>query len=244
MLRWAFVVLVACDSGKKHEPPRPAEVKPAAAIPSDPWVEARLEMVQKTIVDRGITDSRVINAMRITPRHEFVPPDMRYRAYDDSALPIGFDKTISQAFIVATMTEAAHVKAGDKVLEIGTGSGYQAAVLAMIGAKVYTIEIHPELGKRTQQVLAKLGYRDVHMRIGDGYYGWPEAAPFDAILVTCAAADVPAPLLAQLKVGGKIIIPLGDTDQVLSTITKTANGVERNGLMDVLFGPMVGAIRK
>lgn len=247
MLRWvAFVVLLACDSGKSSPPkPAPSALPPVAAKPApptDPWVEARLEMVDKTIVRRGITDERVIDAMRITPRHEFVPPDIRQRAYDDTALPIGFDKTISQAFIVATMTEAARIKAGDKVLEIGTGSGYQAAVLATLGAKVYTIEIMPELAKRTQQVLDKLGYRDVHLKVGDGYYGWPEQAPFDAILVTCAAATVPKPLLAQLKTGGKLVMPIGETDQALDVLTKTDHGMQSDELMGVMFGRMLGAV--
>jgi len=201
-------------------------------------------MVDKTIVRRGITDERVITAMRITPRHEFVPPQIRHKSYEDSPLPIGFDKTISQAYIVATMTEAAHVKPGDKVLEIGTGSGYQAAVLAMMGAKVYTMEIHDQLAARTRLVLERLGYRNVHLKVADGFYGWPDEAPFDAILVTCAAPDVPKPLLEQLKVGGHMVIPVGTVDQSLEVVTKTATGADRQPLMDVRFGPMIGAIER
>jgi len=202
-------------------------------------------MVERTIVARGVTDGRVIAAMKITPRHEFVPPAIRHQAYDDRALPIGFDLTISQPYIVATMTEAAQVKAGDRVLEIGTGSGYQAAVLAMMGAKVYTIELHEELARRTKLVLDKLGFRDVQLRTADGYFGWPDAAPFDAILITCATPDIPPALLAQLKRGGKIVAPLGsDYHQELEVITKTDDGVERVSLMAVNFGPMKGEVEK
>ena len=202
-------------------------------------------MVDRTVASRGITDERVLAAMKITPRHEFVPPAIRHQAYDDRPLPIGFDLTISQPFIVATMTQAAQVKAGERVLEIGTGSGYQAALLAMMGAKVWTIEIHEELGKRTKLVLDKLGFRDVQMKIGDGYFGWPDAAPFDAILITCATPDVPAPLLDQLKVGGRIVAPLDDGyGQQLMIVTKTASGTQREWLMSVNFGPMKGKVEQ
>jgi protein-L-isoaspartate(D-aspartate) O-methyltransferase len=247
----AFVAVGAC--GKREAEPRKTPERAAAATPRDaaevkapdPWAEARFDMVDRTIAARGIKDERVLAAMKLTPRHEFVPPSIRHRAYDDSPLPIGFDLTISQPFIVATMTEAAHIKAGDKVLEIGTGSGYQAAVLATMGAKVYTMELHPELSKRTQLVLKKLGYRDIAMRTGDGYYGWPDAAPFDAILITCATAALPPPLVQQLKVGGRIVVPLGDDyEQELMAITKTDDGLENDALMGVRFGPMKGEIDK
>jgi protein-L-isoaspartate(D-aspartate) O-methyltransferase len=250
----AVVAIGACSKGESKQ--RQATDDPAAqvhtpedaapATPPDPFAEARFEMVDRTVAARGITDERVLAAMKITPRHEFVPPDIRYRAYDDSPLPIGFDLTISQPFIVATMTQAAKVKAGDRVLEIGTGSGYQAAVLAMMGAKVYTIEIHPELAKRTKRVLEKLGFRDVAMRTGDGYFGWPEAAPFDAILITCATPDIPPPLVAQLATGGRIVAPIGDDfDQQLMVITKAGRDtLEREPLMDVRFGLMKGEIDK
>lgn len=202
-------------------------------------------MVERTIVDRGIKDDRVIAAMKMTPRHEFVPPDIRGRAYDDSPLPIGFDLTISQPYIVAFMTEAVKVKAGDKVLEIGTGSGYQAAVLAMMGAKVYTIELHDELARRTKLVLQKLGFKNVSMKQGDGYFGWADAAPFDAIMITCATPEIPPPLLAQLKPGGRLIAPIGDDySQELMVFTKTGDDLERQPLMEVRFGLMKGEINK
>jgi protein-L-isoaspartate(D-aspartate) O-methyltransferase len=245
------LVLVGCGSEKKKEsaekkPEPPPVATPTADAAPDEWAEARMDMVDKTIVRRGITDERVITAMRVTPRHEFVPPDIRYRAYEDNPLPIGFDKTISQAFIVATMTEAAHVKPGDKVLEIGTGSGYQAAVLALMGAKVYTMEIHPQLAARTGEVFKRLGYSSIHLKVGDGFYGWPEEAPFDAILVTCAAPSVPKMLVGQLKVGGRMVIPLGDeVSQTLDVITRaTKDHVDTEELMDVRFGPMIGEIEK
>jgi protein-L-isoaspartate(D-aspartate) O-methyltransferase len=242
------LLLTAC----KAEPKQQAKVEatpiaaPADAAPSkapDEFAEARFEMVERTLVARDITDARVIAAMKITPRHEFVPPDIRHLGYEDRPLPIGFDLTISQPYIVAFMTQAIQVKAGDKVLEIGTGSGYQAAVLAMMGAKVYTMEIHPELGARTKQVLAKLGFKDVAMKIGDGYRGWPDAAPFDAIMITCATPEVPPPLREQLKSGGRIIAPIGDDyGQSLVLMTKNGSTWVSQSLMDVRFGPMKGQI--
>lgn len=202
-------------------------------------------MVARTIVGRDIRDARVIAAMKLTPREQFVPPALRDQAYDDRPLPIGFEKTISQAYIVALMTEAAKVKPGDRVLEIGTGSGYQAAVLAVMGAKVYTIEIHEELAARTRDVLKASGFGRVNLKIGDGYFGWPEAAPFDEIIVTCAVPDRPPPaLVAQLRVGGRMVLPLGSDDQHLEVITRTATGLERERLIDVRFGPMIGEVEK
>lgn len=241
-----MAVLAACDSG--HKAPRAKErARPVVEEPQkepDLYTTLRNEMVTDTIETRGIQDPKVLAAMRLVPRHAFVPPQIRDRAYEDRALPIGFDKTISQPFMVATMTAAAHVKAGDKVLEIGTGSGYQAAVLAMMGAKVFTIEIHDQLSARTKEVLKSAGFSQVKMRTADGYYGWPEEAPFDAIIITCATAKVPEPLLAQLKPNGRIIVPLGEDDQAIALVTKTSYGstnteVVMNG---VVFGPMVGEI--
>ena len=243
-----LALLAACSSKSdpkakpKVEAPHDAAEKPKEP---DPFAEARFDMVERTIVARGIKDERVIAAMKITPRHEFVPPTMRNEAYDDRPLPIGFDLTISQPYIIATMTEALKVKAGDKVLEIGTGSGYQAAVLAMMGAKVYTIEIHPDLGARTQKVLAKLGFKDVQMRIADGYFGWADAAPFDAIMITCATPTVPPPLLEQLKPGGRIIAPIGDDyGQQLMLMTESKGTWDTESLMDVRFGLMKGQVDK
>jgi protein-L-isoaspartate(D-aspartate) O-methyltransferase len=249
MVALTVLAVAACS---KHEQkrtentPAPATPRDAATPkPLDEFAEARFEMVDRTVAARGITDERLLAALKITPRHEFVPPDIRHRAYDDSPLPIGFDLTISQPYIVAIMTEAAKVNAGDKVLEIGTGSGYQAAVLAMMGAKVYTIELHEDLARRTKLVLERLGFKDVAMRQGDGFFGWQDAGPFDAILITCATPDLPPPLVAQLEVGGRIVVPIGDDfEQELTAITKTADGLERQALMGVRFGPMKGEIEK
>jgi protein-L-isoaspartate(D-aspartate) O-methyltransferase len=244
-----LLLLAACDAG--HKAPKPkVHSEQGIKLPDEPKAEPDLyttlrnEMVTDTIETRGIHDANVIAAMRLVPRHAFVPPAARDRAYEDRALPIGFDKTISQPYIVATMTAAAHVKAGDKVLEIGTGSGYQAAVFAMMGAKVFTIEIHDQLAARTKEVLKKSGFSQVQMRTADGYYGWPEEAPFDAIVITCATPKIPQPLLDQLKPNGRIIVPLGEADQTILSITKTAKGgEEREIVLDgVIFGPMVGEI--
>lgn len=255
MSRWvlagvaSIVVWVGCRSDKRDEPPPPKQKQaiPELTPPVEPdlYAQARTEMVEQTIVARGITDERVITAMKLTPREQFVPPAIRDQAYDDRPLPIGFDKTISQAYIVALMTEAAHVKPGDRVLEIGTGSGYQAAVLAVMGAKVYTMEIAEDLGARTREVLKAAGFGRVDFKIGDGYFGWPDAAPFDAMLVTCAVPDrIPAPLIAQLKVGGRMVVPIGVDDQQLMVITKTRHGIVRSPLLDVRFGPMIGEVEK
>ncbi|MFA5137853.1 MAG: protein-L-isoaspartate(D-aspartate) O-methyltransferase [Elusimicrobiota bacterium] len=194
-----------------------------------------------------VRDTRVLDAMRKVPRHEFVPPDQAPFAYDDRPLPIGEGQTISQPFIVGAMTEALELKPSDRVLEIGTGSGYQAAVLAEIVSEVYTMEIVEPLSLGAEKALARLGYRNVHVRAGDGFRGWPEHAPFDAIIVTCAPEKVPAPLVDQLKVGGRMVIPLGaDVDgrpwaaQDLVIVRKTEKGVETSKSMDVRFVPMTG----
>jgi protein-L-isoaspartate(D-aspartate) O-methyltransferase len=242
-VRWVLfgmVVVVACKDDKPPPPPAPRD----AAVRVDPYADERERMVHDTIERRGIRDEHVLAAMRTVPRHEFVPPTIRKRAYDDSALPIGFGLTISQPFIVATMTESAHVTKGSRVLEIGTGSGYQAAVLSALGCQVYTIEINDELAKRTDLVFRELGLHTIQFRTGDGYFGWPEAAPFDAILVTAAAPRVPKPLLDQLKPGGRMVIPVGTDDQNLEVVTKGADGTTVDELMPVLFGPMTGEVRR
>lgn len=255
MSRWVLgglvliAVTVGCKSDKNAGPPTPRKVTKREPAPPpvepDPYAQARVDMVERTIVARGISDERVITAMKLTPRERFVPPSIRDQAYDDRPLPIGFDKTISQAYIVALMTEAAAVKPGDRVLEIGTGSGYQAAVLAVMGAKVYTMEIADDLGPRTRDVLKAAGFGAVNFQVGDGYFGWPDAAPFDAILVTCAVpGPIPPPLLAQLKTGGRMVLPIGTDDQQLVVITKTPRGIEREPLLDVRFGPMVGEVER
>lgn len=202
--------------------------------------EAREKMVE-LIKSRGIKDERVISAMLKVPRHLFVDKSQWGSAYDDRPLPIGFGQTISQPYIVALMTESLEIKKGEKVLEIGTGSGYQSAILAELTDKVYSVEIIEELGKRADRVLKSLGYR-VRIKIGDGYNGWEEYAPFDAIIVTCAPDHVPPPLIQQLKIGGRMVIPVGPPGlyQTLWLIKKEKEDklIYKN-LGDVLFVPLV-----
>jgi protein-L-isoaspartate(D-aspartate) O-methyltransferase len=179
--------------------------------------------------------------MEKVPRHELVPEAMRARAYSDTPLPIGYGQTISQPYVVAFMTQSLEPKPTDRVLEVGTGSGYQAAVLAELVAEVYTIEIVEDLAQRARADLQRLGYTNVFVRAGDGYAGWPEAAPFDAIIVTCAPENVPQPLIDQLKDGGRMIIPVGpSSNQELVLLTKQADRLERRGVLPVRFVPMRG----
>lgn len=200
----------------------------------------RKEMVSKQLVSRDITDSGVLKAMSTVPRQLFVPLSVRSLCYQDSALPIGYEQTISQPYVVALMTQLLSVKPGDKVLEVGTGSGYQAAVLAEMGAEVFTIEIIPELGVRAEKLLHELGYDKVAVKIGDGYLGWPEKSPFDAIIVTCAPAAIPEPLKSQLKEGGRMVIPVGELNvQQLYLLTKKAGKITQKKIIDVRFVPMV-----
>jgi protein-L-isoaspartate(D-aspartate) O-methyltransferase len=196
-------------------------------------------MVERQIRARGVRDPAVLAAMKKVPRHELVPAEHRDLAYRDHPLPIGHDQTISQPYVVAAMTEMADVKPGEKVLEIGTGSGYQAAVLAEIGAEVYTIEIVRPLGERAAADLERLGYK-VHARIGDGFRGWPEAAPFDAIILTAAPPEVPRPLLEQLAVGGRLVGPIGDHHQIMRVVTRSEDGLSERDAFPVRFVPMVG----
>jgi protein-L-isoaspartate(D-aspartate) O-methyltransferase len=205
----------------------------------------RITMVQQQIESRGIRDPRVLAAMRQVPRHEFVPAEFHSDAYDDRPLGIGYGQTISQPYIVALMTEQLAPKPKDRVLEIGTGSGYQAAILAKVVADVYSIEIVPELAERAAATLKRLGFANVHTKAGDGYQGWPEHAPFDAIIVTCAPDHVPGPLVQQLKEGGRIIIPVGDAgDQALYLLEKRAGKVEQRTVLPVRFVPMTGKALK
>jgi protein-L-isoaspartate(D-aspartate) O-methyltransferase len=217
---------------------------PSSDTTPDPHDPDRMRMVQEQIERRGVSDPLVLEAMRRVPRHLFVPPDLRDRAYDDMPLPIGSGQTISQPFIVAYMTEAARLRRGDRVLEIGAGSGYQAAVLAAIGARVFSLEILPEVADATRAALQAAGIAGVEVRTGDGYHGWPEEAPFDAILVTAAPETTPEPLIGQLAEGGRLIVPVGAGSQELVRLTRTASGVLRESLLPVRFVPMTGEARE
>ena len=198
-------------------------------------------MVQQQLMTRGITDARVLAAMAKVPREEFVPPESRAASYEDGPMPIGHGQTISQPYIVAFMTEQLRPKASDRVLEIGTGSGYQAAILAGLVKDVYTIEIIEPLAKDAEATLRRLGYKNVHVRVGDGYRGWPEQAPFDAITVTCAPDHVPQPLIDQLKEGGRMIIPVGGFgNQELYLLEKKNGQLQRRSVLPVRFVPMAG----
>jgi protein-L-isoaspartate(D-aspartate) O-methyltransferase len=199
----------------------------------------RDRMVDEHIIPRGIKDQAVLAAMRHVPRHRFVPSMYASFAYMDGPLPIGHDQTISQPSLVAMMTEALTLKKTDKVLEIGTGSGYQAAILAELAGTVLTIEIVEPLARQAEFTLAELGYHNIRVRVGDGYLGWPEEAPFDAIIVTAAPDHVPQPLLDQLAVGGRLILPVGRFFQTLELYHRTADGYERKTLSFVRFVPLV-----
>jgi protein-L-isoaspartate(D-aspartate) O-methyltransferase len=205
---------------------------------------AREAMVAEQIEQRGVRDARTLAAMRKVPRHLFVPPALQAEAYSDHPLPIGHDQTISQPYIVALMTEALGLRGGETVLEVGTGSGYQAAVLAEIAARVFTIEIVAPLAEEARERLKRLGYRNVEVRAGDGYAGWPEKAPFDAVMVTAAAPRVPQPLKQQLKDGGRLVIPVGDESQELVVLTRTGTAYVEDRLLPVRFVPMTGKVRQ
>ena len=212
----------------------------AAAAPDDARHAARREaMVRTQIAARGVSDPATLRAMGAVQRHRFVPESLLVDAYDDRPLPIGYGQTISQPYIVAAMTEGIRPRAEHRVLEIGTGSGYQAAVLAEIVAKVYTVEIIAELGKAARERLRNLGYRNLEVRIADGYEGWPEQAPFDAIVVTAAAEYIPSPLIEQLKEGGRMVIPVGAPffNQTLILVEKKRGEITTRQLMPVLFVP-------
>lgn len=207
--------------------------------------QAREQMVRFQIENRGIKDSLVLAAMRKVPRHYFVPQYLKGQAYDDNPLPIGWQQTISQPYIVAFMTEQLRLKGGEKVLEIGTGSGYQAAVLAEIAGEVYTIEIVQPLAERTIKILQARNYSNIHVKIGDGYQGWPEEAPFDAIIVTAAPNHIPQPLTNQLKPGGRMILPVGEHIQDLILVTKNTNSkIIQKRVLPVRFVPMTGEAEK
>jgi len=202
--------------------------------------EARMEMVEQQISARGVSDERVLEAMRDVERHLFVPEELREYAYSDRPLPIGEGQTISQPYVVAFMTEKLDLERSDKVLEVGTGSGYQAAVLGEICDNVWTIEVNGLLAEKAARTLRDNGYDNVHVRHGDGYLGWPEEAPFDAIIVTCAPSDVPKPLEQQLAEGGRMIIPVGaGFGQELVLLVKSGGKLVRRAVLPVRFVPMV-----
>lgn len=231
-----FVLLVACVSG----PGNGNAGGRREAVPNDAEARQRWDMVTIQIESRGVRDPCVLQALRSVPRHLFVPPHERPHAYGDHPLSIGLGQTISQPYIVALMTELIRPNRSQKVLEVGTGSGYQAAVLAECVGEVYTIEILAELGQRAETTLREQGYRNIFVRVGDGYDGWPEAAPFDAIVVTAAPEVIPRPLLDQLRVGGRLVIPVGTGSQDLVRVTRTDSGFQREVVTPVRFVPMTG----
>ncbi len=230
-------------------------VATGTARAGDPYARARARMIRAVQADVTATRARigrdrlapaVMEALARVPRHEFVPPEWKDRAYENRPLPIGYGQTISQPYIVALMTDLAGVGLGDRVLEVGTGSGYQAAVLAALGCRVFTVEIIPALAEAARRRLRRLGYDRVRVRLGDGYYGWPEHAPFDAILVTAAADHVPPPLVRQLRPGGRMVIPVGGAFRVqtLTVVEKAADGrVSSREVLPVRFVPLTGGAR-
>jgi len=237
------VMVIALLLGGQAAAVEPAFAAPAArrAVLSDRYAAARERMVREDLAASGITDARVLESMRLTPRHEFVPLAQRPLAYFDMSLPIGQRQTISGPFVVAYMTEQLDPRPTDRVLEIGTGSGYQAAVLSPLVGMVYSIEIHESLGRRAAATLRRLGYDNVVTRIGDGFAGWPEKAPFDKVIVTCSPEDVPQPLVDQLAEGGLMIIPVGERyEQTLVLLRKQGSELARTELVPSLFVPMTG----
>lgn len=203
-------------------------------------------MVSEQLAGRDISDRRVLEVMGRVPRHLFVLPAYRDQAYEDYPLPIEGGQTISQPYIVALMTQSLGLKEGEKVLEVGTGSGYQAAVLAEMGTQVFTIEINERLAAQSARALQHLGYDNVRVRCGDGYRGWPEEAPFDAVIITCASPEIPPPLIDQLGDGGRLIIPLGSVRhiQILTLLTKAGGKLQKRAIADVRFVPMTGEAQK
>ena len=199
----------------------------------------RMKMVEEQILARGIRDERILAAMRRVPRHEFVPAEEKLAAYSDGPLPIGYNQTISQPYIVAFMTELLQPRSEDRVFEVGTGSGYQAAVLAEIAEEVYTVEIVEPLYEQAKKCLEKLGYRNIHVRLEDGTKGWPEAAPFDKIIVTAAGLKIPDALVQQLKEGGRVVMPMGEREQVLVVGEKRNNIFKTYESIPVRFVPLV-----
>ncbi len=213
---------------------------------TDDYARKRQKMVTEQLAARDISDRRVLEAMGRVPRHLFVPPPYRDQAYADYPLPIEEGQTISQPYIVALMTQCLALEGGEKILEIGTGSGYQAAVLAELKVRVFSIDINPRLAEQAARTLRELGYEDIRVKSGDGFFGWPEEAPFDGIIVTCASPRLPPLLVDELKEGGRLIIPLGDARQfqTLTLVTRTADGIRTKEISGVRFVPMTGEAQK
>ena len=224
-------------------PGTPATAPPIAPSPTDVFVDLRLAMVGQQIEARDVKDPGVLDVMRRVPRHQFVPEELVSAAYEDHPLPIGYGQTISQPYIVALMTEALKIRPGDRVLEIGTGSGYQAAILAELGAEVYSVEILPELAQQAAERLRALGYEKVQVLNADGYFGWQEHAPYDAIIVTAAPDHLPQPLISQLRDGGRLIVPIGPQGavQTLWLFERSGDEVQASNLGEVLFVPLTGS---
>jgi len=235
LLTASLLGIAACTSPSADRTPQ-----------ADPFAAARSRMVSEQIAARGIRDERLLDAMRRVPRREFLPADQRRFAYEDRWLPIEYEQHISQPYTVAAMIALALVGESSRVLEIGTGSGYGAAVLAEVANEVYSIEILEPLFRLARERLRRLGYDEVQLRLGDGYRGWPEAAPFDAIIVTAAAPHAPAPLIDQLRLGGRLVIPIGrsDADQRLILYEKTRDGVVETPISSAYFVPMQGEVRR
>ena len=232
---------LGCESDRSSPVRRVAEQGVTTA--TDSFAVERDAMVERQIRARGIDAPALLEAMRAVPRHRFVPSSVRHMAYRDQPLPIGYGQTISQPYVVAYMTDAAEIAPTERVLEIGTGSGYQAAVLGELAGDVYTIEFVAELAERARATLAELGYGNVHVKTGNGYLGWPEHAPYDAILVTAAPAEVPQALVDQLALGGKMVVPVGTTSQQMMIIERTPRGVVERRTIPVRFVPMTGKPR-
>jgi len=226
----AFIFLAGCTDDK-----RGSDLDPKGALK-----KMREKMVETQIKARGVKEPHVVSAMLKVDRHLFVPKELQNSAYTDQPLPIGEGQTISQPYIVALMTELLELKGGEKVLEIGTGSGYQAAILAELVKEVYTIEIIEALATSAKKLLLQLGYQNITVKAGDGYLGWPEVSPFDAIIVTAAPDHIPKPLLEQLKEGGRMVVPVGTYSQVLKKIVKRSGRIETSDIVPVVFVPMTG----
>jgi protein-L-isoaspartate(D-aspartate) O-methyltransferase len=225
-----LILLVECTEGRRAVEPGP----------KGDFKAMREKMVENQIKARGVKDLRVLSAMSKVERHLFVPKEYQASAYADQPLPIGEGQTISQPYIVALMTDLLELKRGEKVLEVGTGSGYQAAILGELAKEVYTIEIVESLALSARNLLRELGYQNITVKAGDGYLGWPEVGPFDGIIVTCAPDHIPKPLLDQLKEGGRMVVPVGTYSQALKKITKRSGKIETTDVIPVVFVPMTG----